>query len=889
MAKNITWLIKKFLVITTILVVFSPVIATKINAQAATSYGESSGSLNILSITPSEVNASLPNRECPASSLDGIVGGLFRSLQELATNDWDAAYCISLAEGDNFVAPTSQSTNQVYSQSAVDTYLSKSGGALKFVNSANNLILQQRPTSGQYFVEDKVYALTNPGKVYAIDNPYVYYPGNGYDLLRPIYAFWSWSLNFVFGFLVLLIIVIAFAIMFRQRLGGSAEITLQNAIPSIAMALILVPLSYAISGLFIDAITLGTNAAHGFLLGPGSPGNQVYTNRPDQDSTDETEDRGLYADDYKVNVWHIRDRIDLRPSAEGVATDIGNSLDTTDAAGSLLKGIFNVIAIFVRILPGDEGGGEYAWFGNIINIIVGLATFWTALRIFWHLLQKYLLMTVMPIFSPFVFATSAIPGTGTKNIMNYAKMLGSGSAAYVVTYFMFLLTMVFTSPGFVSSAPSVQFSGYVPPLLGISEFLRTQAGQAGGTTLGQLVFILVGLGIYFSIPKTLENIDNSLGVKNIVPDFIKTPFDEFRKNLRISTRAVPALAARSALTAGRAARTAAFTPGRVIQGAQDFANRLQGKTPGDAGTYRATRRGDFADRMAAAQLKYDKAQSSGNLIGMANAQAEMAGIRALGEAYGTGVGYQGEKDKEPKISAAFTWKANPSNGDGAITFSTGEITTIFNNTNLANRLNPGAAFTDYKMQAGELSLAAEGSVRFLPGTKLDIGKTTPSTTLNAFNYEADSRLDLNGALNELISPDVLIFGKFHTVEPRGTDPNNAVSNDFFDYRDGAIVQNHVPIHDILELYAVQDGKSSLRNAGPELTPDADGKKIAITLVLRIKNPRLLFGVLNPTTGLYEKGLITASTVRTNPETLFQINGTKIYNGKGLRVRLVHAR
>ena len=195
------------------------------------------------------------------------------------------------------------------------------GGVAGILSNINAQLLDQRPASGIDYVNEKVYAITNPGKVYAADNPSTYYPGAGSELLRPIQGFWGWSVNLVFGFLVLLILVVAFAIMFRQRLGGAAEVTIQNAIPSIALAMILIPLSYAISGLFIDAITLGTNAVHGFLLGPQSPGSSVYANRPnanavecDLQNTDVVGgvacDRGYYADDPSIDVFRARDRID---------------------------------------------------------------------------------------------------------------------------------------------------------------------------------------------------------------------------------------------------------------------------------------------------------------------------------------------------------------------------------------------------------------------------------------------------------------------------------------------------------------------------------------------------------------------------------------------------
>lgn len=249
------------------------------------------------------------------------------------------------------------------------------GSLLTIAVGASQTLVEQRPASGVDFIQNKVYALTNFGTVSAQD-PQTYYPGAGSDLLRPIQAFWGWSVNFVFSFLILLILAIAFAIIFRQRLGGQADVTIQNSIPNIAMALILVPLSYAISGLFIDAVTLGTNAVHGFILGPGAPGRDVYETRNDDQSCDpydpnditsERCDRGLYADDERVNIWNVRGKVSISDEVGNVIGSTVGGANTNDTAVSIIVGIFNVITGIINIIAGGNVN-QYAWIGTIFGL-----------------------------------------------------------------------------------------------------------------------------------------------------------------------------------------------------------------------------------------------------------------------------------------------------------------------------------------------------------------------------------------------------------------------------------------------------------------------------------------------------------------------------------------
>jgi len=465
---------------------------------------------------------------CAVSSVSGILGGTITGVVKIIGADFAATQC-DIARGAIF--PNADGSGYIYTPSNGNP----NNSLLGLTMNASQLMITEKPASGVDFIQDKVYALTNFGSVSAQD-PSTYYPGAGSDLLRPIQSFWGWSVNFVFSFLILLILAIAFAIIFRQRLGGKADVTIQNSIPNIAMALVLVPLSYAISGLFIDAVTIGTNAVHGFLIGPGAPGSRVYQTRNDDNScppynpndvTTEACDRGYYVDDDRVNIWNVRGRI-------SIGDEVGNAIGTTISGGStdgavgIILGVFKAIDSIIGILTGGSSA-QFAWLGSIINFFVSLLTLWISLKIAWTLFKKFLTFLLFPIFSPFIFATVALPGNGLSAVVKYSKIMGAASLSFIVTYMMFILTIVFTSEGFQSQFPDIRTGGYIPPLLGLESVLNG-ATDTQGSGITALVLTLVGIGIFFTIPNVLAGIDKALDAEFAIPQFVKDPLVNMRES-----------------------------------------------------------------------------------------------------------------------------------------------------------------------------------------------------------------------------------------------------------------------------------------------------------------------------------------------------------------------
>lgn len=132
------------------------------------------------------------------------------------------------------------------------TYLGPTWIPGGFIGSLNNAVayLYNRPASGvEYLAQAKDTFLGKP--VYAATSG-----GIGFNGLQPILPIWRAFRNVVYILSSFVFIVIGLMIMLRVKISPQAVINLQNSIPQLITALILVTFSYAIAGLIIDFMYL---------------------------------------------------------------------------------------------------------------------------------------------------------------------------------------------------------------------------------------------------------------------------------------------------------------------------------------------------------------------------------------------------------------------------------------------------------------------------------------------------------------------------------------------------------------------------------------------------------------------------------------------------------
>jgi hypothetical protein len=274
--------------------------------------------------------------------------------------------------------------------------------------------------------------------------------GLGFAALDPILETWKQFRNVAYLFFVIIFLVIGFMIMFRAKIGQAA-ITVQQAIPSIIVAMLAVTFSYAIAGFLIDLMYLLMFMLVTLFQGEG------------------------------------RDLI-----SGNIFTLIGamfNSFGDTvrDALTNLMAGLLGDGFVVAAL----------GWLSSLSAImIIGLAILISAFKIFLELLKSYIAIILQVVFAPIILMVGAFPGKNT--FLSWIKNLTGNLVMWPLILICLLVNRMLTSSGYTFNDASV--GGFMPPyLLG--------SGQ------GAAFPALVGIGILIVIPEIMKEAKKKLGVE----------------------------------------------------------------------------------------------------------------------------------------------------------------------------------------------------------------------------------------------------------------------------------------------------------------------------------------------------------------------------------------
>ncbi len=322
-----------------------------------------------------------------------------------------------------------------------------------------------------------------------------YFPGLGFDLLRPILGLWTWTRNIAYGFFIIILIVIAFLILFRQQLGGGAAVSVANSLPSIILSLVLVTLSYPLSAAFVDLVYVGSGFLQSVMItSPGAPG---------EGTTTQGNLNTLQPDDREMSIWGIWGTANALVCQGNSDCSINTLLPADLQQDNPQSGVVGkAIGVFTNAF--NAGNGIVG--NTLIRLLITLIALGATIKLFLALLNNYLILTTMPIFAPFVFLTAAIPGRSGSVISNYFKMLLAASLVFIAIYGIFLfLVLIGNSEGnklFGGALESSAIIKWGPPLLGYST-----DQIAGGIYKTILIY-----AVYLFAPSVPDLIKGNLGV-----------------------------------------------------------------------------------------------------------------------------------------------------------------------------------------------------------------------------------------------------------------------------------------------------------------------------------------------------------------------------------------
>jgi hypothetical protein len=343
--------------------------------------------------------------------------------------------------------------------------------------------------------------------------------GVGFSGLKPFAQIWNLFRNLAYLVMVLVVITIGFLIMFRRKVNPQTIVSLENSLPRIVVAFVLITFSFPIAGFLIDLMYLFTFVIISFLgTNTISPYDVVGVKGQILNGGFSLWDK-VFANG---NYWQVGDALlSIMPSGVNVIIRILLSYAAYLAlyhapiigflvSGSILNGVATIqglpafiihlisvlllLPILFFIVP------------TILSIIFFLTGIFVFFRIFFLLFKNYIQIILLIIFSPVILLLEAVPGQ--KVFSKWLKMLVANLLSFPITIGMILLSNI------IVAIPSAQASGATSGTGGQLIPLWTPPLLYSSYTAPDAFSVLVGVGILFMIPNIIKSLKQLMGIKD---------------------------------------------------------------------------------------------------------------------------------------------------------------------------------------------------------------------------------------------------------------------------------------------------------------------------------------------------------------------------------------
>ncbi len=349
--------------------------------------------------------------------------------------------------------------------------------------------------------------------------------GLGFAAIKPYANLWKVFRDLAYMLLVIVLIAIGFMVMFRMKMNPQTVISVENALPKIVIALILITFSFAIAGFLIDLMYVSIILIVSVL----SSNNNNYNAVQFQNNYLGASLTQIFLDVSAGRQWF---------TSLGVLPKLADALFglfpiwVSTAAKAIVGGIFTVIMFnqlhldknFIEpigkalnnIMGATFGIGDlpYAILGPplfalvmlslymigttlvtaLLMILIGSTLVLLVFRIFALLFSSYIKLLLLVIIGPFLLMFEAIPG---KNIFtSWIKNLIGNLIAFPITIAVFLLGFIIVN----STTPQGYNNLNLPYLNGFDN---------------NSFKILVGIGLMIMIPDLVKVTKEALGIKDL--------------------------------------------------------------------------------------------------------------------------------------------------------------------------------------------------------------------------------------------------------------------------------------------------------------------------------------------------------------------------------------
>jgi len=341
--------------------------------------------------------------------------------------------------------------------------------------------------------------------------------GIGFAAIKPFTNLWKIFRDLSYMLLVIVLIAIGFMIMFRAKINPQTVISVENALPKIVIALILITFSFAIAGFLIDMMYVLIVLIISIL----SKNDVVHINTQEYQNAilGGSLGGGWFVFGKLQNIWGM-----------------GNAMLSLFpfAIRSILSMIVTVVTYFLlqavpfihpfmtgKVLEGAAGTGGIlstlwgilttpTWFGLafllgftfigpfIISLLVWFTAVFLLFRIIAMLFKAFIELVILIIFAPIILLFEAIPG---KSVFSW--------------WFKNLLAEIITFPLII--------------IIFIVGYIITGSFAAAGNTMWAPPFlygmdpnafsVVLGIGLMFLIPDIIKLVKELLGVKGLPLSF----------------------------------------------------------------------------------------------------------------------------------------------------------------------------------------------------------------------------------------------------------------------------------------------------------------------------------------------------------------------------------
>jgi hypothetical protein len=410
-------------------------------------------------------------------------------------------------------------------------YAKSSGGAAQFMGSLIGSTFTIPVSSGAY----ANYALNNFGLT---KNAYAQNTtdqnGSGFASLIPLVKVWSRFRDIAYLAFVLAFTLIGLAIMFRVKIDARTVMTIQNQIPKIVIALLLVTFSYAIAGFLIDMMYvamyfiiltfstltpahISTNSSvfsvvnKAFTPGIYDPGVSGTMSLTFQMSKGISEVFSSLTTDFLNSTIGALFRIPFIPfDSLKLGCDVFSFVGHwTVGLPATLVGKIPGVGGVLKSLPGGDfifGGGSACdfsknlfeltmafIFGAIVFLVVLIAILYSLFRVWFTLIKSFVYVLVDSMIGPLWIGAGIFPGSKL-SFTTWVRHLMGHLSVFPMTFAVILLGKTIMDG--VASGQGELFS---PPLVGDS--------ISGNTFLAAII----GFGFILSLPGILDKTRKVVG------------------------------------------------------------------------------------------------------------------------------------------------------------------------------------------------------------------------------------------------------------------------------------------------------------------------------------------------------------------------------------------